>query len=98
VSDAADLFAMEADAVSHMNDDHREALQLYATRLAVRKRRTGEATGLDPEGLDLAAGDLTTRLTFRRRVLNPGDLRRHLKELADEARTMPAQEPRAQTA
>ena len=39
-----------------MNADHADALALYATRLA-RPRAGGawRATGLDPDGLDLAA-------------------------------------------
>lgn len=98
VSDAGDLLAIEADAVSHMNVDHREALQLYATRLAGAQGGDWRATGLDPEGLDLAAGDRTARLVFRRRVADAGELRRHLKELADEARATPTHGPGAQTA
>src|SRR6476660_574306 len=33
VSDAADLLEAEASAVEHMNEDHREAMGLYATKL-----------------------------------------------------------------
>lgn len=87
---AEDLLAVEADAIAHMNADHREALQLYATRLSGAAEGDWRATGFDPDGIDLAAGDLTARTVFQRRVMNPGDLRRHLKELADAARAAPA--------
>jgi putative heme iron utilization protein len=77
---------LEAGAVAHMNEDHRDALALYATRLAGAPAADWRATGLDPEGLDLAAGDLTARVPFPRRVTGAGDLRRLLKEMADQAR------------
>ncbi len=83
------LAEAEASAVEHMNDDHRDALALYATRLAGAPPADWRATGIDPEGLDLAAGDLTARVAFPRRVTGPGDLRRLLKEMADEARSRP---------
>ena len=44
------------------------------------------ATGCDPDGMDLAAGDLTARLVFPERVSDPGALRRMLVRLAAEAR------------
>lgn len=86
LSGADDLLAAETEAVSHMNGDHREALHLYATRLSGAPDAEWRATGLDPDGIDLAAGDLTARTPFRRRVSTARELRRHLKELADAAR------------
>jgi putative heme iron utilization protein len=80
------LVEVEAGAVEHINADHREALRLYATRLAGALEADWLATGLDPEGLDLAAGDLTARVAFRHRVANGNELRRLLKDMAGEAR------------
>jgi hypothetical protein len=80
------LLEAEAGAIEHMNEDHRDALVLYATRLAGAPAGDWRATGIDPEGVDLAAGDLTARAAFPRRVETPGDLRRVLKEMADSAR------------
>lgn len=80
------LLAAEQDAIAHMNADHREALALYATRLAREAPGDWRATGIDPEGIDLMAGDGAARIAFPRRVTEPGDLRRVLKALADEAR------------
>ena len=47
------------------------------------------ATGLDPEGLDLSAGDRTARILFPERVTGPGKLRLLLKALAEQARATP---------
>jgi len=80
------LVEAEPGAVEDMNQDHREALELYAMRLAGASPGAWRATGLDPEGLDLMQGDQTARVVFPRRVANPEDLRRTLKDLADQAR------------
>lgn len=80
------LAAAEAGAVEHMNADHPDALALYATVLAGMPPGDWRTTGVDPEGIDLAAGDLTARVAFPERVADPGRLRLVLKRLADEAR------------
>ena len=82
------LAAAEAGAIEHMNADHRDALALYATVLAGAREAEWRATGVDPDGMDLAAGDLTARLTFPERVVDPGALRRMLVRLADDARRL----------
>jgi putative heme iron utilization protein len=86
LSGAEELVAVEASAVEHMNADHREALALYAVKLANAPKAEWRATGLDPEGIDLAAGDRTVRVRFDRRVTGAGQLRKVLKEMADRAR------------
>lgn len=84
------LLDAEPGAVAHMNDDHREALALYATRLAGEAAGDWRASGIDPEGIDLLAGDRSARVTFPRRVTDAAALRAVLKTLADEARSRPA--------
>jgi putative heme iron utilization protein len=86
LSGGDELVAVEASAIEHMNADHREALALYAVRLAGAPRAEWRATGLDPEGIDLAAGDRAVRVPFDRRVTGAGELRKVLKEMADRAR------------
>ena len=44
------------------------------------------ATGLDPDGMDLACGDLNARLPFPEPITTPGDLRKVLVEMAARAR------------
>ncbi len=96
------LVAAHDGAVAHMNEDHADALALYATRLGGMSegadRRSKPAggpkpaggqwrtTGLDPEGIDLASGDLCTRILFPAPVTNPGALRAVLADLAKKAR------------
>lgn len=84
--DSAAFEALELSAIEHMNADHAEALALYATRLCGKADGKWRATGLDPEGLDLALGDATARVTFPSRVEEAGALRVMLKSLADAAR------------
>jgi putative heme iron utilization protein len=84
--DGADaLLAAETGAIAHMNEDHREALALYATRLLGETEGPWRATGIDPEGMDLAAGDRTARLVFEERIKTPGELRSVLVALRQKA-------------
>lgn len=80
------LVEAEASALAHMNEDHREALELYATGLAGAAPGAWRTTGLDPEGIDLMLGDRTARVVFPQRVNHPKELRLLLKNLADQAR------------
>ena len=86
IDDAANLIAAEAGAVAHMNADHADALALYAHVLAGKPPGAWIATGLDPDGMDLACEDLTARLAFPSRITTPGDLRKVLVVLAAQAR------------
>jgi putative heme iron utilization protein len=86
ISDAAPLLEAEQGAVDHMNTDHRDAMDLYATKLLGAKSADWRCTGCDPEGMDLQAGTTTLRLDFPRRIVTPAALRQVLKQLADEAR------------
>jgi putative heme iron utilization protein len=65
-----------------MNEDHREALNLYATRLAGEPAAEWRASGLDPEGIDLQAGDRTARVAFPHPVRDAAALRATLVALA----------------
>ena len=89
LSGADELVEIEDSALASMNDDHAEALALYA-RLAGAPAAEWRVTGLDPEGIDLAAGDLTARVAFDRRVRNGSDLRKILHEMAERARGLAA--------
>lgn len=56
-----------------------------ATGLAGAGPGPWTATGLDPEGLDLAAGDRTTRVPFPERVASPDAFRRVFADLLARA-------------
>jgi len=86
LSGAEPMVEIEEGAVEHMNTDHAEAVRLYAVNLLGARDGQWRATGIDPEGLDLALGDATLRLDFPQRVASAADLRAVLKQLADRAR------------
>ena len=86
LDDARQLLEVEASALEHLNNDHADALCLYAEKLAKEPAARWRATGLDPEGLDLSAGDLTARIVFPERITEAGTLRRVLAQLGQAAR------------
>ncbi len=88
IGGAEELLAAEPGAIAHMNADHRDALSLYATKLLGESEGPWRATGIDPEGMDLAAGDRTARLVFEERITTPGELRAALVALAAKAREL----------
>ena len=82
----AALVEHEADALAHMNADHRDAIALYATRLLGLAAGDWRLSGLDPEGADLVSSQGTGRLPFPKRVEAASELRQVLVALAAEAR------------
>jgi len=86
VSGAEALIEAEAGAVSHMNEDHLDALELYATKLLDAPAGAWRCTGCDPEGLDLRLDRVGLRLPFPQRVNASGPLRAVLVQLAQAAR------------
>jgi hypothetical protein len=86
LSGAEDLLQAEPGAVAHMNENHREAMSLYATRLLGADSADWRCTGCDPDGMDMQAGGKTLRLDFPERVTSGTDLRKMLVRLASEAR------------
>jgi len=86
IDDAAELVEAEQGAVEHMNKDHRETMNLYATKLLGAASADWRCIGCDPEGLDMQAGAAALRLDFPTRVTTAGGLRKMLVKLAEEAR------------
>jgi heme oxygenase (biliverdin-IX-beta and delta-forming) len=86
ITDAAALLEAEQGAIDHMNADHREALGLYATKLLGAVSDDWRCSGCDPDGIDLRAGSRVLRLDFPVRVTGPGELRKMLVQLAEQAR------------
>jgi len=86
ISDAAALLEAEQGAIDHMNADHRDAMNLYATKLLGAGPADWRCTGCDPDGIDMQAGTTMLRLDFPERVTGPGELRKMLVKLADQAR------------
>lgn len=89
MSEAAHVAALapiEDGAVAHMNEDHADAVRLYATVLLKARDGAWRVTGLDPDGLDLALGDSALRLPFPESIGDSASLRRALAALARQAR------------
>ncbi|MFM9859649.1 DUF2470 domain-containing protein [Pseudoxanthobacter sp. M-2] len=88
LSDAEQLLGAEKGSVDHMNEDHTDALALYATKLCGAPDGLWITTGLDPEGIDLMTrdGGQSARLVFPDRVRTSAELRGVLVKLAHAAR------------
>ncbi len=80
------LVAAEAQALADVNARHQHALARLATGLAGRPDGPWQATGIDPEGIDLGCGDRTARIAFPRPVRTLEELREILPELIEAAR------------
>jgi putative heme iron utilization protein len=83
---AEPLVEAEPEILAHMNDDHADAVRLYAVKLLGAPDGAWRCVGCDPEGLDLQLDRLALRLDFPQRVSGPGPLRQVLKQLAEAAR------------
>jgi heme iron utilization protein len=86
IGGAEALAAAEEGALAHMNEDHRDAVALYATKLLGDEAGNWRVVSLDPEGCDLMQGEQARRLEFPRRVTDTGALREVLVRLAQKAR------------
>jgi putative heme iron utilization protein len=86
IAGAEALLEAEPGAVEHMNADHRDAMDLYATKLLGAEAADWTCTGCDPEGMDMQADGKTLRLDFPERVSSGTELRKMLVRLAGDAR------------
>jgi len=82
----AALIERETGIVSHMNDDHADAIQLYATRLLGRAGEGWRMTGIDADGCDLRQAGTVARLTFPTSVHDAESARAMLVSLVMQAR------------
>ena len=83
----SELAAHEAGIVRHMNDDHADAVALYARVLLGLDGDGWRMTGCDAEGIDLRLGGRVARLDFARPVADAEAARRELVRLVREARS-----------
>ena len=84
----AALIEREADIVSHMNNDHADAIDLYATRLLGRTGTGWQMTGIDAGGCDLRRAGAVARLEFAETVHDAAQARAMLVALVKQARTV----------
>jgi putative heme iron utilization protein len=86
VAGADALINGEADIVAHMNEDHSDAVALYATQLAGCEPGEWRMVGIDPGGCDLLHRTNAARIDFPAPVHSPGEARAALVALVKEAR------------
>jgi len=84
--DWAALAEAEAGIVEHMNSDHADAVQLYATRLLGLEGGDWRLSGIDPEGADLIREGNLARLPFDKPVRDAEGARVELVRLVKRAR------------
>lgn len=84
------LIERETDIVSHMNEDHAEAVGLYATRLLGLAPREWRMTGIDAFGCDLRWRGQVARLPFDAPVVDADSARKALVDLVRRARSAAA--------
>jgi putative heme iron utilization protein len=80
------LAEAEPEVLAHMNQDHGDAIQLYASKLLGLPGGPWQMTGLDAEGLDLKCRGQVARLAFAQPLQSAGEIRARLVDLARQAR------------
>lgn len=83
---AAALVEAEPGIVAHMNDDHADALELYATSLTGASPGSWRMAGIDPEGCDIVLEGQARRIVFATPIATPAEARKELVRLAADAR------------
>jgi heme iron utilization protein len=81
------LVEAEPGIVEHMNEDHADAIELYATKLLGGTHGPWRMSGIDPEGADLVLGGRALRLPFASRITNGEEARKELVRLVGLARS-----------
>ena len=80
------LAESEQSAVVHMNEDHRDAIDVYARVFAKAGGGGWFITGLDAEGVDIARGDESRRVFFPVPLADAAELRKALVALVKAGR------------
>lgn len=81
-----DLVAQEAGVIRHMNEDHADAIGLYANVILGLPGVGWKLTGVDPEGADLRRDGDVARLPFENPVHDTETARVELVNLVKQAR------------
>ena len=82
-----ELADSEEGIVAHMNEDHAEAVQLYAARLLGLPGTEWTMTGIDAEGIDLRRAGEVARLPFETPMTAAAQARPILVSLVAKARS-----------
>jgi len=79
---------LAADAATHLNHDHADAVRLFATRLLQREEADWRVTSIDPDGALLEGAGQVVRLDFNDVALSARDLRAEFVQLSNRAGLM----------
>ncbi len=82
------LLLPETEVLSHMNEDHGDAIEAYAVNLCGQEPGQWRLSGIDPEGADLMLGDKAARLPFETMCHTRDDIRIRLVDLAKKAKNV----------
>jgi putative heme iron utilization protein len=85
---ASGLADAEQGIVSHMNEDHADAVQLYAGKLLGLGGSDWRMTGIDAEGIDLRRSGQAVRLAFEAPLGAASEARKVLVALVGKARAV----------
>ena len=85
-----ELADAEQPALEHMNAEHGDAVAVYARHYAKAQGEGWVLTGLDADGMDLAAGDEVRRVFFPTPLAGARDLRPTLVAMAKAGRAAQA--------
>jgi putative heme iron utilization protein len=83
---AASVMASAQGAIAHMNEDHADAIALYAEHLLGAKPGKWRITAIDPDGAHLELDGKVLRLAFEQPAERGDDLRKAFVTLAQKAR------------
>ena len=83
-----ELAESEEGIVNHMNEDHSDAVQLYAGKLLGLPGSDWTMTGIDAEGIDLRQAGQVARLAFETPLAAAGQARKALISLVAKARAV----------
>jgi putative heme iron utilization protein len=83
---AESLVEGEPGIVAHMNEDHADAIELYATALGDAGPGAWRMAGIDPEGFDIVLDGQARRILFAQPIATPAEARTELVRLAAESR------------
>lgn len=82
----AEIAAAEPGAIEHMNEDHYDAVALYAQYFAKAEGSRWTLVGIDADGFDLASGDEAARVFFPEPLQSSDEIRMALVAMVKEAR------------
>ncbi len=95
---ADEMSALEESAIAHMNEDHDDAIQRFASQLLGASPGGWTIAGIDTDGADLRREQEVLRLPFATQVTTAGALRKLLAELGAQTHDAMVREPAAKPA